>query len=147
MEEDLVEGIVLHLLLAAIRTFHPDQGAALERKTARQEVGDEGGEVFLAGGGQEAQMAEIDAQNGRKSVGVRAVDKLHGGEQGAVATDRKEVVETVDAVAVADGERFDAGALQFGTEVVVGRKVGRIDVAIIEGYLHCLGIWVAWTII
>ena len=105
---------------------------------ALQEVGNKGGEVFLAGGGEEAQVAEIYAQNGRERVGACAVDELHGREQRAVAADGEEIVETVDTIAVADGLCLDVGAAELGAEVVIGRKVGGVDVAIIEGYLHCL---------
>ena len=112
------------------------KGAALEGEMACQKVGNQGGEVVLAGSGEEAQMAKIDAQNRREKVGAGGVDELHGGEEGAVAADGEEVVETINTVAIADGLRRDAGALQLGAEVVERCLVGRVDVAVVEGYLH-----------
>ena len=121
-----VEGVALHL----------EEGAAFGGETARQKVGNKRGEVFLASGGEEAQVAEINTQDGGEGLGARSVDKLHGGEQGAVATDGEEVVVAIDAVSVVDGLCNNARALQFGAEMVESRKVGGIDVAVIEGYLH-----------
>ena len=67
-------------------------------------------------------------------------EELDGGEQGAVATDGEEVVEAVDAVAIPDDLRGDARMLELGAKVIEGRKVGRIDMTVIEGDFHKLEI-------
>ena len=119
------------------------EGAFFDGETVLEEVGDEGGEVFPAGGGEEAQMAEVDANYGRECWGVLGSaggEELDGGEQGAVATDGEEVVEAVDTVAIPDDLRGDARMLELGAKVIEGRKVGRIDMTVIEGDFHKLEI-------
>ena len=115
------------------------EGAFLEGVVALQEFVDEGARVFLAGGGEEAQVAEIDAEDGWEGGRRAAVHELHRGEQCAVAADGEEEVAAVDAVAVGHLPCGYAAAVQRLGE---GGQVGFglvVDVAYVECYFHGLG--------
>ena len=66
-----------------------------------------------------------------RSVGKRRGKELDRGEEGAVATDREEIVEVGDTVAFMDDGYGDIAMLQFGNECLERRSVNGVDITVI----------------
>ena len=70
-------------------------------------------------------------------VSVLCSEELDGAEEGAVATDREEVVDVFDAVAVMDNDGLDGDFLQGVAKLLDGWLVCGFDLSIVEGDFHC----------
>ena len=111
VEADLVEGEGGELLadgLVVGTGGDVEEGAGLEGVAAGEEVGDEGVHIVAAGGGEEAEMAEVDADDGDLATS----DEVDGAEEGAVATDGEKEVARAFGEGVDDLFGFDTVAVE-----------------------------------
>ncbi len=91
-----------------IHSFDVQEGAGLDGVAAGEEVGDDSVEVVASCRGEEAEVAEVDAEDGYVAV----TDEVDGAEEGAVATDREEEVVMALGEAVGDLLGLDAALMQ-----------------------------------
>ncbi len=95
------------MLVVGLRHYM-EEGAGLYGVLAGEEVVNKAVDVVTAGGGKEAEMAEVDAQHGD----VAAADEVDGAEEGAVATHGKQEVEVAVGDGVGDFLGFDSVAME-----------------------------------
>ncbi len=121
VEADFVEGKGGEAVVA-LPCNHMEQGAGLDGVATSEEVGHEGVDVVAASGGEEAEMAEVDAQHGDVAV----TDKVHGAEEGAVASNGEE--EIVGSV----GEGVDH---LFGFDIIVVKDLRELLEFLAQSFL------------
>ena len=109
--------------------------AGLDGVAAGKEVGDQGGDVETACRGEEAQVTEVDADDGN----LAAANQMDGAEEGAVAPDGEEEVVVAVGQGVGNFLGVDTVVVQDVAELLILVTVGFFDGADIESNLHKIG--------
>ena len=98
-----------------------EEGAGLEGVAAGHEVGDEAVDIVAPGGGEEAEVPEVDA----KDRDVAPSQEMYGAEEGAVASDGEEEVERAVGQPVVDDTGLHPPLVEEGDKPV---ELGGVEV-------------------